>query len=108
MEAFGTVWDLLKKDEWTAHDLDSLRRNIMGFSEIHGGGAVLAQGRLTVELIDRLLRLDESIKSLNESSSNLVGTTNRLTEWILVLTVVGIALAGVGAAEVLRRWFMPS
>ena len=86
----------------------TLRQNVGGFAHMTGATATLARARVNVELVDKLLQLDRSIKTLNESSSELVGTTNRLTKRILYLTVVGIVLAAVGAAEVVRRWLVPS
>jgi hypothetical protein len=89
-------------------DLATLRQNAGVLGRKTGPALIMVQSRLNVELISKLIQLDRSIGILNESSSSLVGATNRLTKRILYLTVVGIVIAAVGAVEVIRRWLSPS
>src|SRR5271165_3028499 len=91
---------LLQKPKTYARDeLDTLRA---GFAESHciQDNQTYVMSRLNLELIDRIIHLDDT-------STELINTTNKLTSRILWLTVVGVALALVGLVlsfvEVLHR-----
>ena len=66
-----------------------------------------AIGEMLSRLGQKVLDLNRAIDGLSESSTLLVGETNRLTRRILYLTIVGLflALIGVGIAviQLLRR-----
>jgi hypothetical protein len=49
-----------------------------------------AQLRSSIELID-------PIRQFDKASSDVVGVTNRLTRWILALTIIAIVLALINA-----------
>lgn len=51
--------------------------------------------RFTLELIECLMRVDDSIKAMDATSTKLINTTNTLTTRILWLTVAGV-IVGVG------------
>jgi hypothetical protein len=102
------ISEVLNKPIWTDQDLATLRQNAGVLGRRTGPALIMVQSRLNLELISKLIQLDRSISALNQSSSSLVGTTNRLTKWILYLTVVGIVIAAVGAAKVFWPGWIPS
>jgi len=75
---------LSKKQKFTATDLQILRENAE-LLEGHDKKNDYYLFRMQIEFID-------AIRSLDETSTKLITTTNRLTGAILALTVVGVAL----------------
>lgn len=87
------LFELLRKPErFTLEDLQRLREGLPGASASfsHTENAVWLNSRLSVETIDALVGLNESIRNLDASTGKLVNTTNRLTTYILWLTGVGV------------------
>lgn len=75
---------LSKKQKLGSADLQILRENA-DLLEGHDKPTDFYRFRTDIELID-------AIRSLDETSTKLITTTNRLTGVILALTVVGVAL----------------
>ena len=78
-----------KPDKFTREDLKTIRLNIPSLTQFYASHASMLQGRMTIELIDSIWHLDDT-------STNLINTTNRLTTRILWLTVVGVLVAAAG------------
>ena len=78
------------KDAFTAEDLDILRKNCGDIPYLSSRGDWVTF-RMDVELID-------AIRKLDETSTNLVSTTNRLTAVMLAVTIVGVIATIVGVA----------
>jgi hypothetical protein len=91
---------LSKAGKLNKEDLEVLRQNIGSIPQLRDGRGDWVVTRMEVELVDAITRLDET-------STQLITTTNRLTRKILWLTVVGVAVALAGllvaAATYLRR-----
>ena len=85
-DAVKAVIDKFQK--LTAEDLRTLRECTDIMPSMTGRQADWLVMRMEIELID-------AIRSLDDSSTRLVTTTNRLTAVILALTFVGVLLAGV-------------
>jgi predicted PurR-regulated permease PerM len=58
---------------------------------------------MDVELLGALLSLQHGIDRFNQSSTDLVNTTNRLTKWILGLTITAII---VGVLNAVPTWLL--
>lgn len=80
---------IAKVEPLTDDDMQTLRLclNKMNFNMVRGHVLGVAQLRTNVELI-------ESLRNFDRASGKLVATTNRLTWWILGLTVLATLLAG--------------
>jgi hypothetical protein len=99
MDGKQTPQLLRKHEPFTREDLNTLRA---GFAESYSipDGQTFVMARLNLELIDRIIHLDDT-------STELINTTNTLTSRILLLTVVGVGVGLVGlilsAVELYRR-----
>jgi hypothetical protein len=76
---------LEKQQKLTASDLQILRNNTAGVPLLSSMDYFAF--RMEIELID-------AIRTLDETSAKLIDKTNKLTTAILVLTIVGVILAG--------------
>jgi hypothetical protein len=85
--------------KFTAEDLQKLRMGSPAAGYMTGRTGDAFMVRMEVELID-------AIRVLDETSTELINKTNKLTTVILVLTGVGIAVAiigvGIAAIQLLR------
>jgi|SRR5579863_1254273 len=81
---------LQKHEPLTRDELNTLRA---GFAESHciTDNQTYVMARMNLELIDRIIHLDDA-------SANLLTIANRLTKRILELTIVGVVVAIVGLA----------
>ena len=94
----NTVTEVLKKKQkLSAEDLHTLRNNTGGVGLISSKTDYF-MFRIEVELID-------AIRALDETSTELINKTNKLTTVILVLTGVGIFIAAVGVLIALLQLF---
>ncbi|MGD0568843.1 MAG: hypothetical protein ABSA78_10595 [Candidatus Sulfotelmatobacter sp.] len=81
---------LMKHTAFTREELNTLRA---GFAESYciSDNQTYVMARMNLELIDRIIHLDDA-------SASLLTTANTLTTRILWLTIVGVAVAIVGVA----------
>ncbi len=79
---------LQRRERFTSQDLQSLREGLMSASSVFANEVNTAwfNGSLTIETISSLAELNESIRKLDDGTTNLVNTTNKLTTYILWLT----------------------
>jgi len=87
------LFQLLRKPgRFTLEDLRDLAEGLSGASAAfaHTENAVWLNSRLSAETISSLIELDQSIRKLDEGSSSLVNTTNKLTKYILALTIAAV------------------
>src|SRR3989442_1443120 len=93
-EQHAKIWNAISKTEkFGPGDLRALRESLASVHTFTQPGQVMIASRLSVEVIDALMSLDHSIHKLDETSANLITTTNKLTQRILWLTVVAIVIA---------------
>jgi hypothetical protein len=59
--------------------------------------------RLSVEIIDALIALKSSVHKLDQTSTDLITTTNKLTQRILWLTVVAVIFGLLAFAFQIRQ-----
>ena len=91
-----------KPGPYTKEEIDRLRTTPVAVAA-HRGRFFGSSLRMNVELLGALLSLQEGIDRFNQSSTNLVNTTNRLTKWILALTVAAII---VGVLNAVPTWLV--
>ena len=92
------LWDALNKRViYTAEDMQHLREQLPSENVMVREPSGYIGARVGIELWEATTKLDKSVQHLDDTSTRLINTTNRLTGWILVLTVVGVLLTGVGA-----------
>lgn len=88
---------LEKQERLTGADLDVLRHNTIGAIG-HSSKSDAFMFRMEIELMD-------AIRALDETSTELINKTNKLTTVIMVLTGVGIFIAAVGIFIALLQLF---
>lgn len=89
---------LSKTGKLNRDDLEVLREKIGCVPQLQGGRGDWVVTRMEVELVDAITQLDET-------STQLITTTNKLTRKILGLTVVGVAVAVAGLLVAAATYF---
>jgi hypothetical protein len=80
----------------TVEDIDKLRATLYQIGNYTDTTHRYAETRFTLELIDCLIRANESIKAMDATSTKLINTTNDLTKSILRLTAAGLIIGSLG------------
>jgi hypothetical protein len=88
------IWEFLKQEEqFTAEDLAELRKSVATITNFHNVALYHSiDMRANIETLDSLRLLRASIDRFDTSSAALIETTNKLTLWILRLTVLATVL----------------
>lgn len=92
------LFDFLRNNkQFDSDDLQRLREGLSSATVALNTPANVAwiNSRLAVESIDAMKDLNESIRKLDVSSTNLVTRTNRLTRVILWVTLAAVFFAAV-------------
>ena len=97
---------LRKPDRYTPEDLQQLREGLFGASAAFARteNHVWLSSRLSVETLTSLAELNLSLRKLDQDSSNLITTTNKLTAWILGLTVAAAFLGVIQLLVAALQW----
>jgi len=81
---------------FTVEQIEALRKSLPISGNVASPMRLYTRDRLNIEILESLLRLDSSIRRLDQSSTELVTTTNRVPRRTLYLTWVGVVLGIVG------------
>src|SRR5437762_2869694 len=92
-EQHERVWAAISKTgRFSPEDLQSLREGLRSVPTFTQPGHVMILSRLSVEIIDALIALNSSVHKLDQTSTDLITTTNKLTQRIFWLTVVAVII----------------
>jgi hypothetical protein len=92
------LYDFLrKKEQFDSHDLQTLREGLSESTAALNTPANVAwlNSRLSLETITAMRDLNESIRKLDATSTDLDSQTNHLTKVILWVTLAAVLFAGV-------------
>jgi hypothetical protein len=107
-DAAGFWQEIRKPGAFTHECIEALRPLVEREKSLTSPTHVYVAERVGLETLDAMIRLDASIRKLDESSGELVSTTNRLTTRIFWLTVATTALTFVGVVlAAIQIWFTP-
>jgi hypothetical protein len=88
------VWQILQSETFTPEIIGELRVALTKIQRWDNAGAYRSlMARQSVETLDAIRLLRESIESFDNASGELVNTTHRLTSWVLGLTLVAVVFA---------------
>jgi hypothetical protein len=87
------IWEFLKEEQFTAQDLAELRKSVAKVTNFQNEPLYRSLNiRASIETLDSLRLLRESIDRFDHASGEMVKRGNRINSWVLVFAVVAAAL----------------
>ena len=95
MDEKRDIATILGQSEFTQATITEMRKALTEAPLLYNDALFRSlSSRASIETLDSIRLLRASIVSFDKASADLINTTNKLTKWVLGLTILGVLLAG--------------